>query len=223
MIGAADWQAEEWLTSFYPEDLPSEWRLSYYANEFSTTFLDCLQWCDPEQQDLSEEMLEDCHTGFHPVVSIGIDKVTPQQVNSFFQWLAQLDEEIGIQRVAGVMLSADGGAVEKSSLQLWRECIPQELPIALQGYSGFDDINRQWLLDYRMSPIWLANQVVDADFGYWLGDISVTSDTRAMAAQVEAYLSVVSVNHSICLIAGSGYEDIERLRQLSTVVRLING
>ncbi len=34
LIGAADWRYPAWTGDFYPEDLPEDWRLGYYGNEF---------------------------------------------------------------------------------------------------------------------------------------------------------------------------------------------
>jgi hypothetical protein len=33
-LGSWGWEHEEWVGPFYPEDLPVDWRLDYYANEF---------------------------------------------------------------------------------------------------------------------------------------------------------------------------------------------
>jgi len=38
-VGACNWQHNAWSGSFYPEDLPEEWRLTYYANEFHTVLV----------------------------------------------------------------------------------------------------------------------------------------------------------------------------------------
>lgn len=38
-VGSIGWQHDDWQNSFYPEDLPEDWRLSYYANEFSTVLI----------------------------------------------------------------------------------------------------------------------------------------------------------------------------------------
>lgn len=43
-IGAYGWQAQELLREFYPEDLPSEWRLSYLANEFDCVMVPAAYW-----------------------------------------------------------------------------------------------------------------------------------------------------------------------------------
>jgi hypothetical protein len=34
VIGARGWNFDHWQSSFYPEDLPEDWRFSYYSNEF---------------------------------------------------------------------------------------------------------------------------------------------------------------------------------------------
>ena len=33
-VGASGWQFEAWENSFYPDDLPANWRFSFYSNEF---------------------------------------------------------------------------------------------------------------------------------------------------------------------------------------------
>jgi hypothetical protein len=44
MIGAEGWEHAAWSGSFYPDDLPHEWRLSYYANEFSLLLVPLAVW-----------------------------------------------------------------------------------------------------------------------------------------------------------------------------------
>ena len=39
LLGTQGWQRAEWIGSYYPADLPPDWRLAYYAN-------DC--GCEPE-------------------------------------------------------------------------------------------------------------------------------------------------------------------------------
>ena len=43
-IGVCDWDHEHWLGTFYPDDLPEDWRLSYYANEFSAVLVPEDKW-----------------------------------------------------------------------------------------------------------------------------------------------------------------------------------
>ncbi len=41
-VGAMGWACE----AFYPEDMPSEWQLEYYANHFSAVLVPSTQWPD---------------------------------------------------------------------------------------------------------------------------------------------------------------------------------
>lgn len=43
-LGAIGWEHEHWVGTFYPEGLPPEWRLSYYATQFDCVFLPHALW-----------------------------------------------------------------------------------------------------------------------------------------------------------------------------------
>jgi len=38
-IGSYGWKHKAWQDSFYPEDLPEDWQLTYYANEYSSVLI----------------------------------------------------------------------------------------------------------------------------------------------------------------------------------------
>ena len=38
-IGARGWQHSQWLTRFYPDGMPDDWRFSFYSNEFRAVLL----------------------------------------------------------------------------------------------------------------------------------------------------------------------------------------
>ena len=42
-LGAVGWLPADWLSHFYPDDLPKEWRITYYSNEFRRIFLPASQ------------------------------------------------------------------------------------------------------------------------------------------------------------------------------------
>lgn len=50
-IGAVDWAHTAWCGSFYPHDLPEDWRLLYYANEFSTVLVPPSRWLAADDQE----------------------------------------------------------------------------------------------------------------------------------------------------------------------------
>ena len=50
-IAAYGWQSSEW-DDFYPEDLPADWRLDYYANEFFAVVVPHGEWFVQEDDEL---------------------------------------------------------------------------------------------------------------------------------------------------------------------------
>lgn len=61
-IGAYGWQRVDWARDFYPEDMPDDWRLAFYANEFVCVCVPAAYWqqggCDVGQ------WIEDAHERF---------------------------------------------------------------------------------------------------------------------------------------------------------------
>lgn len=50
IVGSMGWNHPEWCEQFYPDDLPSEWRLTYYANEFSLVLLPASEWMSGDRE-----------------------------------------------------------------------------------------------------------------------------------------------------------------------------
>lgn len=63
VLGARGWLHEQWVDNYYPEDIPDEWRLGFYANEFNTLLVPWPQW--NESIEALEEGLEDTDDDFH--------------------------------------------------------------------------------------------------------------------------------------------------------------
>ena len=51
-IGACGWLHQDWIGDFYPDDLPEDWYLGYYANEFSVVYIPASVWIN--EADLSD-------------------------------------------------------------------------------------------------------------------------------------------------------------------------
>lgn len=62
VVGAYGWQHAAWQAAYYPDDMPEEWRLAYYANEFGCVVLPAEQWQAADQETIEQwlsEMAED--------------------------------------------------------------------------------------------------------------------------------------------------------------------
>lgn len=95
LIGACGWLHEGWYADFYPQDLPADWQLSYYANEFPVVLVTTQEW-DLTEAD-AKRWCEDTDSSFHFVVEITAN--SPEVIEH------QLDKITGFgARCAGLLL-----------------------------------------------------------------------------------------------------------------------
>jgi uncharacterized protein YecE (DUF72 family) len=59
-VGSYGWRHDHWRPNFYDDDLPEDWRLTFYANEFNAVLVpasyldesrDIEQWCEDVNED----------------------------------------------------------------------------------------------------------------------------------------------------------------------------
>ena len=62
--GIRDWNHPDLLENYYPDDLPEEWRLAYYANEFSCVLIPASVWMAGDEFEY-EKWREDTHPQFY--------------------------------------------------------------------------------------------------------------------------------------------------------------
>ena len=222
LTGAADWRAEEWKDNYYPGDLPEEWQLAYYANEYTTTLIDCREMTDPQRLELFAEMLEDCAYSFRPVLRVYADANTPGQVCDFMCWLNQIDEHIGTSRLAGVWLSLHKSQFEQRELLAWRDAVPENLPVALDTVPAITDEQRQWLGKKGFSEVWRPGQEPPAIQQSWLASLSLEADNRQLAADIGKFLRAADEPDVACIIIEDGYQDAARLAEISMIVPLVH-
>lgn len=77
-VGAYDWQQPQWQEDYYPEEMPAEWRLTYYANEFRCALVPATQWRD-EANDWSDEVNEQFRFYFELVEPDDIQRLSTLQ------------------------------------------------------------------------------------------------------------------------------------------------
>jgi hypothetical protein len=63
-IASLGWNHAGWCGSFYPDDLPPEWRLAYYANEFRAVVVPAALWHGADA-GTAAQWAADTAEGFH--------------------------------------------------------------------------------------------------------------------------------------------------------------
>ena len=67
LIGACGWKHSSWVDNFYDEDLPEDWQLGFYANEFPIVCVPSSDWI--QVNDISE-WLDDISDSFRFIMEI---------------------------------------------------------------------------------------------------------------------------------------------------------
>ena len=63
VVAAYGWQYPDWDGEFYPEDLPEDWKLSFYSNEFRAVVIPASAWVGDDSLD-AERWVEDVSDDF---------------------------------------------------------------------------------------------------------------------------------------------------------------
>ena len=115
-MGVCGWDHEHWLGTFYPDDLPEDWRLSYYANEFSTVLVEEDMWRSKlsELDEWADEVSED----FLFYLQSSLDE--PPEI-------IKIKQQLGSHFAGIVGESSNSVMIEFSSKNLreWREWLEQ--------------------------------------------------------------------------------------------------
>jgi len=69
LMGACGWKHQAWLDDFYTEDLPEEWQLGFYSNEFPVVYVPAAEWIDLDV----EEWTEDISDSFRFILEVSSD------------------------------------------------------------------------------------------------------------------------------------------------------
>ncbi len=62
-IGTTGWLFDRWNEDYYPEDIPEDWKLGYYANDMTAVVVPEALWLQADELQL-EDMVEDVHEEF---------------------------------------------------------------------------------------------------------------------------------------------------------------
>lgn len=72
VIGACGWKHAAWLNDFYEEDLPEDWQLGFYSNEFPVVYVPAEDWLVGDNTALSQ-WTEDITGSFRFILELPAD------------------------------------------------------------------------------------------------------------------------------------------------------
>ena len=158
LIGARGWQHNDWIGEFYPDDLPDDWRLGYYGNEYPVVMVPASYLSADESE--YEQWLEESDDSLRMIVEWPAQGAGQQQVAA-----AQKAVELLAQRVMAIMIPVESDITE-SDYTIYKE-LAASYPVCF-------DVT----LEQRAQLLpWLAEHFANDDYSVcWRADLNFKQD-----------------------------------------------
>ncbi len=85
-IGSVGWEHDQWINSYYPEDLPSDWLFSYFSKQFRTVWVTAAELTNKTTGEL-QEYVDDCDQGFEFLLEMPEPSEVQKSPESLQQWV----------------------------------------------------------------------------------------------------------------------------------------
>ncbi len=81
LIGACGWKHQAWLNNFYSEDLPEDWQLGFYSNEFPVVYVSASDWLEGSNLEIPDlaDWTEDVSDSFRFILEVPEHVLTDEQ------------------------------------------------------------------------------------------------------------------------------------------------
>jgi hypothetical protein len=111
-IAAVGWDHEHWHKDYYPHDLPADWRLTYYANEFRAVLVSELTRSSQPTQD-PEQWYQDTPDAFRFYILMTATLLRRPDWPAVTRCLNPLKEKLG-----GVVMDGRSDTFDRAALTL---------------------------------------------------------------------------------------------------------
>lgn len=213
-VGAYGWNYKDWHNHFYPEDLPVDWRLDYYANTYRVVMVPEKQWLQWQENDV-EDCLEAVEGDFYFYLEICLSSLLEDNRAAVMSRLEEISESMN-ERFAGTILFDNIKASQITSEQkqtLVNDLLAKELKnlkvtlvsskVSLTGW--------QWSYDK-----WICSGEPCAVIE------SLTSDGKAQAALLKAFEHSLSAsNKAAPLFVKDEKLSMTELNNLKTIAEIL--
>lgn len=216
LIGTQGWRHAAWENSFYPDDLPQEWQLAYYGNEFDVTLIPADYW----QQGLSavEAWLDETDTSPQFVCE---RPAQAAHIEVFEAGLALMAERLlGIVIPIDEMPAANALDIVRHYISDYKVCVEARCDEAV-----FAKIWEQLIAEFPQ--LGYCDNQLGAQPRLTQGELSVVRlleaqlSARELRAQVEKCLAVSSAQHNVCLIVAGLTPSLESARNAAIILDLL--
>lgn len=219
LIGAGGWLHKAWDGDFYPDDLPEEWRLGFYGNEFSVVLLPESYWAMGEDSVLA--WLEETDDSPHFVCEWPSSLHSADEAERIFHLITILSE-----RILGLVFVVS--QLPDQLTQDYFRKLAAEFPVCLDIKNGDVETIRNayqaMVPEQEVGVCWHGNeaQAGNLQFGkFVLTRISDALTPLQLRGVLEHCLAVSEADRSVSLIFDGAPPDMAQLVNASVMLDLL--
>lgn len=217
-LGTLDWRHKSWEGEYYPEDMPEEWQLDYYSNQFQCVLLPMAAWLNLSEADV-EDWVDDLEgEAFEIYLLLSLPAEESVALDSMLAQLLRLSKLLE-GRLAGLL-------IEQAYLiqypDLWSRLV--ELDVRLTVFCPSEETNRS-LVSSSLSSLspWQFEYANACFYGspvVWLKQSSFD-----VAEQKQLLQSLLNTEGLVNprLFLGEGAIDMKWLAEMQTLSELLGG
>ncbi len=170
-IGALGWTHPGWDSSYYPEDLPEDWRLDYYSHHFQFVLMQANEWLHCSEDEI-EQWLEDVKDSFDFFLALGADDIGAPAIRQ-------------VVRIKGILAERLQGLVVMHCNETIETSVLQELSALTTVYIDTDSGDEEAAAG--TSPCWREGRSMRGCALGFIGE-DAARDMRNMRAIMEAFI-----------------------------------
>jgi len=214
LIGACGWDHPGWNELFYPDDLPLDWRLGFYANEFPLVLVTEREWA--QSPTGAAQWCEDSD----PSLQFVAQWPMTLPIATAAEKLAPLGE-----RLYGLLLRAEPSqslSRFKTALAAWGEL---SVPLCVEFPNGQAGSELQaHLRQHNIGEVWHGEgntqQMQHGELAIARVDSAQIRDARQLRVWVETSLAVATQRKTLLLFDGEP-PSIELMRNAGVICDLL--
>jgi hypothetical protein len=215
-VGSRGWRHSHWVGGFYPDDMPQDWWLSYYSNEFRSVLI---PWNYLQEADAStaQQWKTDVHDEFKFFIELSPD-ISVDRISRLLQPLAP--------QLGGVILQErnwDDVLIKKAQLNEVIKTIIDIAPVALAKQYMSKNILTA-LERYQLGCYWQpeTDSLNECDGVLNIAEITqaVNHDPKTLKKIIEHCYSIQGPT-TISLVFGGNAPNIEEMRTATMINQML--
>lgn len=203
-VGAWGWKHASWENDvFYPDDLPADWRLSYYSNEFELAVIPADYWSRAETDE--EDWLDDVGDDFEFYLQWPLTGFDEQDLQKCRRFIDAAGEQIVSVLVDQQQWLTASETQRQTLVELSRR-------VAVRYFNSDDE---------QMS-LACDDSNLEKNSGLLLLRSDDNESLRDLTARLQRIMTNTKLSRIILLPSREATEpSIERLKELATLVKLL--